>query len=203
MTRHVALGLAAIALLTELGWLACTDGTVGPITAAILASIAVLTITAARIVAINTVTRILVGALFAGSVADRFGLFGTPDAPGVSWGSYSRFIDYTRTLMPSTLDWAAPTVGTIATVLEAAIALGLLLGIATSSTARAAAALLIAFATAMWTSVGFGEMSSYGVLVVAGGTAVLGTCDTAVHLDRLFQRSATPDAVGSVAENPR
>ncbi|MFQ6325368.1 hypothetical protein ACLMAL_04425 [Nocardia sp. CWNU-33] len=105
--------------------------------------------------------------------------------------------------MPSTLDWAAPTVGTIATVLEAAIALGLLLGIATSSTARAATALLIAFVTAMWTSVGFGEMSSYGVLVVAGGTAVLGTCDTAVHLDRGVPAIGNPRWVRSVAENPR
>jgi hypothetical protein len=36
--------------------------------------------------------------------------------------------------------------------------------------------------------VGFGEMCSYGVLVVAGGTAILGTCDTALHLDHLLRR---------------
>lgn len=56
------------------------------------------------------------------------------------------------------------------------------------STARAAAVVLIAFAAAMWTSVGFDEMCSYGVLVVAGGAALLGTCDTTLHLEKPLRR---------------
>ncbi|WP_433196875.1 TQO small subunit DoxD [Nocardia sp. CA-107356] len=192
MNRHVVVGLAVLALVVELGWLVFAAGSVGSITAAVLASIALLTVTAARVVAINTVVRILLGALFAGSVADRFGLLGAPGASGVSWGSYSAFTDYTRSLVPEVLDWSAPTLAAIATVLETLCGIGLILGIAARTTARVATALLIGFAAAMWTSVGFDEMCSYGVLVVAGGAALLGTGDTAWNLDHMFRRRTLP-----------
>ncbi|MEV4126576.1 hypothetical protein [Nocardia sp. NPDC049707] len=188
MTRQVVVGLAALALVTELGWLAFADGSVGSITAVVLASIAALTVTGGRFVVVNTTVRILLGALFAGSVADRFGLLGAPGADGVSWGDYSAFTDYTRTLTPQVLDWSAPALAASATAAEILLAIGLLLGIAAKPAARAATAVLIAFAAAMWTSVGFDEMCSYGVLVVAGGAALLSTCDTALHLDRLLRR---------------
>ncbi|MFI7663882.1 hypothetical protein [Nocardia sp. NPDC049526] len=181
-------GLAALALVIELGWLAFAGGSVGAITAVVLASIAVLTVTTGRFVVVNTTVRILLGALFAGSVADRFGLLGAPGADGVSWGSYSAFTDYTRTLTPQALDWSVPALAAIATASETLLAIGLILGIAAKLSARAAAVVLIAFAAAMWTSVGFDEMCSYGVLVVAGGAALLGTCDTALHLDKLLRR---------------
>jgi len=195
MTRHIVVGLAALALVVELGWLVFAQGSVGSITAAVLASIALLTVTAARVVAINTVVRILLGAMFAGSVADRFGLLGAPGASGVSWGSYSAFTDYTRSLVPEALDWSAPTLAAIATALETLCGIGLILGIAAKTTARVATALLIGFAAAMWTSVGFDEMCSYGVLVVAGGAALLGTGDTAWNLDHLLRRRTLPTLV--------
>ncbi|MEV2221518.1 hypothetical protein AB0E01_16750 [Nocardia vinacea] len=71
-------------------------------------------------------------------------------------------------------DWSVPALAAIATASETLLAIGLILGIAAKLTARAAAVVLIAFAAAMWTSVGFDEMCSYGVLVVAGGAALLG-----------------------------
>ncbi|MGW4774099.1 hypothetical protein ACWEO2_39425 [Nocardia sp. NPDC004278] len=188
MTGQAVVGLSALALVIESGWLMFPDGSVGSITAVVLVSVAVLTVSAARFVAIDTAVRILLGALFAGSVADRFGLLGAPGTKDVSWGSYSAFVDYTRTLVPQALDWSVPTLAAVATALETLIAIGLILGIAAKSTARLATAVLIAFAAAMWTSVGFDEMSSYGVLVVAGGTAILGTCDTALRLDQLLRR---------------
>ncbi|MFE9321619.1 hypothetical protein ACIHDR_02285 [Nocardia sp. NPDC052278] len=190
MTRQVVVGLAALALVIELGWLAFADGSVGAITAVVLASIAALTVTAGRFVVVDTTVRILLGALFAGSVADRFGLLGGPGADGVSWGDYSAFTDYTRTLTPQVLDWSVPALAAVATASETLLAIGLILGIAAKLTARAAAAVLISFAAAMWTSVGFDEMCSYGVLVLAGGAAILGTCDTALRLDKLFRRIA-------------
>ncbi|MEV5836668.1 hypothetical protein [Nocardia sp. NPDC052112] len=82
-----------------------------------------------------------------------------------------------------------PALAAIATATETLLAMGLILGIAAKLTARGATAVLVAFAVAMWTSVGFGEMCSYGVLVVAGGAALLGTCDTALHLDKLLRRT--------------
>ncbi|WP_433757783.1 hypothetical protein [Nocardia sp. CA-135398] len=182
------IGFAALALMIELGWLAFSDGSIGSITAVVLASIAVLTVTAGRFVVVDTTVRILLGALFAGSVADRFGLLGAPGADGVSWGDYAAFTDYTRTLTPQFLDWSVPALAAIATASETLLAIGLILGIAAKLIARAATAVLIVFAAAMWTSVGFDEMCSYGVLVVAGGAAILGSRDTALHLDKLLRR---------------
>ncbi|MEV4237884.1 MULTISPECIES: hypothetical protein [unclassified Nocardia] len=188
MTRQVVVGLAALALMIELGWLAFADGSVGAITAVVLASVAVLTVTAGRSVVVNTTVRILLGALFAGSVADRFGLLGASGADGVSWGDYSAFTDYTRTLTPQALDWSVPALAVIATASETLLAIGLILGVAAKLTARAATAVLIVFAAAMSTSVGFDEICSYGVLVVTGGAALLGICDTALNLDKLLRR---------------
>ncbi|MEV6769423.1 hypothetical protein AB0N05_12440 [Nocardia sp. NPDC051030] len=200
MTRTLAVGFSIAALLVELGWLVFAHGSVGAIIAVVLASVAALAVTAARVVAINTVVRILVGALFAGSVADRFGLLGAPGVPGVSWGDYAAFIDYTRSLLPSALEWAAPSLGAVATLAESVLAVGLILGIATRAATTAAAALLLSFAAVMWTSVGFGEVCSYGVLVVAGGSAILATCATALRLDRVFRRSSSePTAVDAVS----
>ncbi|MFI6363009.1 hypothetical protein ACIBG0_09700 [Nocardia sp. NPDC050630] len=184
----IAVGLALLALLIELGWLAFADGSVGSITAVVLASIGVLAVTAGRFVVVDTTVRILLGALFAGSVADRFGLLGAPGADDVSWGDYSAFTEYTRTLTPQILDWSVPALAAIATGTETLLAIGLIFGVAAKLTARAATAVLIVFAAAMWTSVGFDEMCSYGVLVVASGAAILSTRDTALHLDTLLRR---------------
>ncbi|WP_433712617.1 hypothetical protein ACQP2U_41515 [Nocardia sp. CA-084685] len=187
MVHMIAVGLALLALLIELGWLAFADGSVGSITAVVLASIGVLAVTAGRFVVVDTTVRILLGALFAGSVADRFGLLGAPGADGVSWGDYSAFTEYTRTLTPQILDWSVPALAAIATGTETLLAIGLIFGVAAKLTARAATAVLIVFAAAMWTSVGFDEMCSYGVLVVASGAAILSTRDTALHLDKLLR----------------
>ncbi|WP_330183691.1 hypothetical protein OHB26_08720 [Nocardia sp. NBC_01503] len=187
MTARIGLWLSLSALGIELSWLVFAHGAVAAITAAILVGITLLTVTAGRYAIVNTAVRVLVGAMFAGSVADRFGWLGAPGAPGVSWGRYSAFVDYTRTLIPDPLDWAAPVLGGVATVAEGVLGICLLLGLAARPAAGLATGLLLTFAAAMWTSVGFGEMCSYGVLVVAGGAAMLSTCDTELRLDRVFR----------------
>jgi hypothetical protein len=58
---------------------------------------------------------------FAGAVADRFGVFGRPGAPGVSWGSWSAFVDYTRTLLHQPPEAVAVVSAAGATAAEVAL----------------------------------------------------------------------------------
>src|SRR3954464_439983 len=44
--------------------------------------------------------RVALAAGFLSAVADRFGLWGPFGTPGVSWGGFARFLDYTATLLP-------------------------------------------------------------------------------------------------------
>src|SRR4051812_50109937 len=44
--------------------------------------------------------RMALAAGFLSAVADRFGLWGPIGTPGVSWGGFAKFLDYTATLLP-------------------------------------------------------------------------------------------------------
>src|SRR4051812_50055300 len=44
--------------------------------------------------------RMALAAGFLSAVADRFGLWGPFGTPGVSWGGFAKFLDYTATLLP-------------------------------------------------------------------------------------------------------
>src|SRR4051812_50149845 len=44
--------------------------------------------------------RMALAAGFLSAVADRFGLWGPIGTPGVSWGGFAKFLDYTGTLLP-------------------------------------------------------------------------------------------------------
>src|SRR4051794_41801243 len=44
--------------------------------------------------------RMALAAGFLSAVADRFGLWGPIGTPGVSWGGFAKFLDYTTTLLP-------------------------------------------------------------------------------------------------------
>src|SRR4051794_41967376 len=44
--------------------------------------------------------RMALAAGFLSAVADRFGLWGPIGTPGVSWGGFAKFLDYTATILP-------------------------------------------------------------------------------------------------------
>lgn len=171
--RTAAMVFTGVALLVELGWLAVGSGSIGPVTWVAVALIAATTVTLARVRALVVLTRVALGVLLAGSVADRFGLFGEPGADGVSWGSYAEFVEYTRTLLPSFTATAAPVAAAAATVAEIGLGIALLVGIRTRFTASAAAALFAVFALAMLTSVGFAATAEYAVPVLIGGALIV------------------------------
>ena len=79
--------------------------------------------------------RYALGLGFLSAVADRFGLWGPFGTPNVSWGNFSRFLEYTHTI-----NWYAPAgmipaLGIIATAAEILFGLLLLVGWHTRATA--------------------------------------------------------------------
>ncbi|WP_225725908.1 MULTISPECIES: hypothetical protein [unclassified Nocardia] len=182
IARTIAIATTATMLGIEVAWLLFAHGSIGWITALVVASVGVMVATGARYRPSMITARILVGLLLLGSVADRFGLLGGPGSSGVSWGEYSAFTDYTRKLLPLRLAPLAPTAAATATAAEFTLGLALLIGYAVRYAAAAAAALLTTFGLAMATSVGISDMLSYAVPVLAAGAALIAT--TAIAPDR-------------------
>ncbi|WP_157513957.1 hypothetical protein [Nocardia concava] len=177
--RTIAITTAATMLGIEVAWLLFAHGSIGWITALVVAAIGIMVATRAHSRTVVIAVRILMGLLLLGSVADRFGLLGGPGSSGVSWGEYGAFTAYTRDLLPHWLAPLAPAAAATATAAEFTLGLTLLIGLTVRYVATATAALLTTFALAMATSVGISEMLSYAVPVLAAAAALIATTATA------------------------
>jgi uncharacterized membrane protein YphA (DoxX/SURF4 family) len=139
-----------------------------------------------------SLARVFVGFAFTASVADRFGLLGPPGAAGVSWGDFPHFVVYTRQVNGFLPEGLAPTLAVLATLLEAALGLALIVGGAIRLAASAAAVLLLLFGSAMAISLGFVSTFPYAVFVLAGGAWVLTHIDASrLSVDALLRRRRT------------
>jgi hypothetical protein len=110
---------------------------------------------------------VALAASFLSAVADRFGLWGSPGAPGVAWGDWSHFLLYTGKLnwfLPTAL---IPTVGAIATFAETVLAFLLLVNLWPRYTALATGTLLLFFALAMTLAIGIKQPLGYSVYTAA------------------------------------
>jgi len=119
--------------------------------------------------------RLSLAAAFLSAVADRFGLWGTPGAEGVAWGSVENYETYVGILiwyMPTAL---IPVFGWIATLAEISIAGGLIVGWQVRWIALAAGLLLTMFALAMFTALGPKPPLDYSVLSAASAAFLLFT----------------------------
>src|SRR5499427_6361079 len=117
--------------------------------------------------------RVALAAAFLSAVADRFGLWGSPGSPGVSWGNLTRFNAYVAKLI-----WFLPpagviTVGLLATAAETLLGLALLIGWQLRSVALLSAILLFSFATAMLVALGPKAPLDYSVFTAAGAAFLL------------------------------
>lgn len=117
--------------------------------------------------------RVALAAAFLSAVTDRFGLWGEPGSEGVVWGSVAQYESYV-----ALLNWFLPAalispVGWIATILEIAIAVGLLLGWQLRWFALAAAVLLAIFATTMVVALGPKPPLDYSVFTAASAAFLL------------------------------
>jgi hypothetical protein len=125
------------------------------------------------------VVAVLLAADFAGAVADRFGAFGRPGTTGVSWGSWSAFVDYTRTLLHQPPEALAVVAAAGATAAEATLAVVLLTGWQRRWAGKAAAGLLTFYLLAMAASVGFGDVARYALPLQIGGALLVTVCPVA------------------------
>ena len=72
--------------------------------------------------------RLALAASFLSAVADRFGIWGKPGEPHVSWGDFAHFVIYTERLTSIVPQPLGPSMAWIATVAEIVLALALLVG---------------------------------------------------------------------------
>lgn len=119
--------------------------------------------------------RLALSAAFLSAVADRFGLWGPPGAPGVAWGTWSTFVEYTAVLLGPVPGAIVPALAWTATIAEVVIALGLLAGLRLRGFALASGLLLTLFALAMATATGIKAPLDYSVFTAAAGSFLLAT----------------------------
>jgi uncharacterized membrane protein YphA (DoxX/SURF4 family) len=129
--------------------------------------------------------RILVAAEFLLAVCDRFGMLG-PAGGAVSWGDFTHFVAYTRTVAGYAPAGLAPTLAVLATIAEIGLGLALLLGVGTRLAARGSAGLLLSYGLSMTVTRPLAEQFHYLVFVLCAGMLALSTVDgTALSIDRL------------------
>lgn len=116
-------------------------------------------------------------ASYISAVADRFGLWGIPNAPGVAWGNYEIFLSYTKHLIFWMPDSSVFTIGTIATALEVIIAIWLITGLKRRYAALSSAALLSLFAISMILADGLKGPLDYSVFTAATASLLLASLE--------------------------
>ena len=117
--------------------------------------------------------RLALAAGFLSAVADRAGLWGPAGTPGVAWGSFGPFLDYTGQLLwylPASL---IPAAGWVATLLEVVFAIGLIVGIRLRVFALGSGLLLAVFGVTMTIALGPEAPLTYSVWPAAAGALLL------------------------------
>ncbi|MCR9141885.1 MAG: DoxX family protein [bacterium] len=118
--------------------------------------------------------RLLLGAVYLWVVADRLGLLGPVGNPGVVWGDFESFLDYTATLNPWFPRQVSDFLGYGATFVELALAFLLIGGIRLRAAALASFGLLLVFAMSLVLAIGLREASGFIVFtIVAAGASLL------------------------------
>ena len=178
--RKIALALAASSVVVQLGWCAWIRskpmGTLVTLAypLVICAAVGALVLTRADRRGVNTAVRVLLGAAFGMSVADRFGLLGRAGGGIASWGDFPHFVAYTRrvnSFLPAS--WAT-ALAAAATAAESALAVALAFGLLPRAAALAAALVVATFGAAMTASFGIGSIFFYAVPAFAAGCLLLG-----------------------------
>ncbi|MES2707090.1 MAG: DoxX family protein [Verrucomicrobiota bacterium] len=121
--------------------------------------------------------RISLALSFLSAVADRFGLWGPPGAANVAWGSFGAFLQYTALLLAFLPAGLIPAFGWIATGLEIALAIGLLVSWRLRWFALGSALLLFSFGVSMTLALGLEPAFSYSVWTACASAFVLAGLD--------------------------
>ncbi len=125
---------------------------------------------------------------FLSAVADRFGVWGRPGAPGVAWGDWTHFLVYT-----GKLNWFLPVAlvsiaGAIATIAETVLAILLLVNWWPRYTALATGTVLLLFGLAMTFASGIKAPLDYSVYTAAAAAFYLAATSTFFNAQNLTSR---------------
>jgi uncharacterized membrane protein YphA (DoxX/SURF4 family) len=117
--------------------------------------------------------RLAIAAGFLSSVADRFGIWGAPGTPNVAWGAWLPFVEYA-----AKLNWFAPAsvvsfLAWAATLGEAVLAIGLVVGWQIRWFALGSGLLLLCFALTMTLALGIKAPLNYSVFAACAGAFFL------------------------------
>jgi thiosulfate dehydrogenase [quinone] large subunit len=139
---------------------------------------------------ITVFLRWALGTTFLAAVTDRFGVWGAPGAPNVSWGDFAHFLRYAAQVNAFLPPALIPPVGWLATVLETLLGVALIVGVQTRLAALASGGLLGLFALAMTVSMGVKSALNYSVFSASAGALLLATsASDPWTLDALLKRA--------------
>lgn len=119
--------------------------------------------------------RLATSANFLSAVADRFGLWGNPGEPNVSWGNWGNFVAYNAQVNSFVPASFALLLGIVATALEIILPLMLIAGYKTRLAAIGSALVTLGFALAMTYSFGIKAPLNYAVFVDITSAFLLAT----------------------------
>jgi putative oxidoreductase len=117
--------------------------------------------------------RLAIGITFLTPVLDRLGILGRAGTGNIEWGNWENFINYTTTLMPFFERPMVNVMGLIATIAEATIAVGLIVGCKTKYVALGSCLLTLTFIVFMATSVGIQKAINFGVFTASAASFLL------------------------------
>jgi len=120
--------------------------------------------------------RFALGLSFLSAVADRFGWWGAPGKPNVSWGNFATFVAYTGRLTWFVPHALIPALAVLSTCAEVLLGLQLLVGWQTRMAAVCSGILLMMFGLAMTLALGIKAPLDLSVFSAAGGSLLLATC---------------------------
>ena len=131
--------------------------------------------------------RLALGIGFLLPVMDRLGWFGEPGTPGVGWGNWSTFVDYTHTLMPYLNRSMTNVTATFATAGEIVFGITLIIGYKTKMAAWGSCVLTLLFALSMFFFEGPRSPFNYSVFADSAASFLLASIPTyRWSLDEIF-----------------
>ena len=118
------------------------------------------------------IIRLTLAAIYLWVVADRLSLLGPAGNPGVVWGNFETFLDYTATLNPWFPREISDVLGYLATAIEVLLAVLLIIGFRLDYASLLSFGLLMAFASSLVLAIGPVETAGFvAFTVVAAGAS--------------------------------
>jgi uncharacterized membrane protein YphA (DoxX/SURF4 family) len=123
------------------------------------------------------ILRLALGIGFLMPVIDRIGLMGPYGSPGVTWGDWKHFVDYTHTLVPFAGRSMSNILALLATIGEGLFGVCLIIGFRIKEAAFGAGILTLLFGLSMAIFLNIRAPFDYPVFVFTGGALLLSGID--------------------------